>query len=62
MSSAFSLDSKPYWTLDVNAHYRIGQKWTVGLNMANALNEQNYQAFGGDILGRRALIYGQYDW
>ncbi len=53
---------KSYTTFDLNANYRFGDGWTLGLNVANVLDDEHWESFGGDLLGRRALASIAYDW
>jgi outer membrane receptor protein involved in Fe transport len=41
--------------VDLAASYRIDRRWSAGLTVLNALDDEHYEAFGGDLLGRRAL-------
>jgi len=49
-----------YGVLDVNGTYRLTKDITVGADVANLLNDDHYEAFGGDLLGRRALVHVTY--
>ncbi|ANM31912.1 hypothetical protein ABI59_23625 [Acidobacteria bacterium Mor1] len=49
-----------YETFDLNANYHIDQHWSVGVAVANLFDSDHYEAFGGDILGRRALFNVTY--
>ena len=51
-----------YTTVDVNANFRIVDHWKVGTNISNIVDSVHYEAFGGDLLGRRALVYVAFAW
>jgi outer membrane receptor protein involved in Fe transport len=51
-----------YGVVDLNASYRLTQQITVGVDAANLLDRDHYEAFGGDLLGRRALGHLTYAW
>lgn len=51
-----------YEVVALDASYSINDRWSVGLNVSNLLDDQHYQAFGGDLLGRRALVNVAYRW
>ncbi len=51
-----------YEVVDLSANYHIGDNWTVGLNVANLLDDNHFEAFGGDLLERRALGHVAYRW
>ena len=53
---------KSYTTVDLSAEYYINNQWRIGLNVANLLDDNHYQAFGGDILERRALGHVVFSW
>jgi iron complex outermembrane receptor protein len=58
----FQGDVLSYTTVDLVANYAINERWTVGANISNLLNNEHWQAFGGDILGRRALVHVLLTW
>jgi len=44
-----------YTTADLVANYDLTERFTVGLNAANLFDNEHWEAFGGDLLGRRVL-------
>jgi outer membrane receptor protein involved in Fe transport len=51
-----------YGVLDVNASYKLTEHVTAGADVANLLDNVHYEAFGGDLLRRRALGHLTYSW
>jgi len=51
-----------YGTADVVANVRVTDHVALGLNVANALDDEHWESFGGDILGRRALGSVTFSW
>lgn len=51
-----------YTVVDWYADYEISKRWRLGLNVANLLDEEHYEMFGGDLLGRRALGSVTFSW
>ena len=51
-----------YGVLDLNASYKLTKRITAGTDVANLLDNEHYEAFGGDLLGRRALGHLTYSW
>jgi len=51
-----------YEVVDVNAAWRITDRWEIGLYVQNALDDEHYETFGGDLLERRALAHLAYHW
>ena len=51
----FQGDVKSYTTVDINGNYVINDHFQVGVTIANAFDDEHYEAFGGDLLSRRAL-------
>jgi iron complex outermembrane receptor protein len=51
-----------YDTVDVMANFQVNDNFRLGLNVTNALDEEHFQAFGGDVLGRRALGSVTFTW
>lgn len=53
---------KSYGVVDANVNRKLTNTWSIGLDVANALNARHYEVFGGDVLGRRALVSLTYAW
>lgn len=51
-----------YDIVDLVAGYRVNDRLSIGLNVANLFDERHYQIFGGDVLQRRALAYLTWRW
>lgn len=51
-----------YLTADLVAQYDLGRDIIVGLNVANLFDDEHWESFGGDLLGRRALVSVQWGW
>jgi outer membrane receptor protein involved in Fe transport len=51
-----------YAVLDLTGSYRLTGHITAGADVANLLDNDHYEAFGGDLLGRRALAHLTYSW
>ncbi len=51
-----------YEVVNLSANYRVTPAVTVGVDVANLLDDQHWEAFGGDILGRRALGHVSFSW
>jgi len=51
-----------YDVVDLGVNYRITDHLEVGADVSNLLDEENYQAFGGDIVTRRALGHVSFSW
>jgi iron complex outermembrane receptor protein len=58
----FQGDVESYTTVDLNANYRFTDHWKVGVNVANLLDDEHWESFGGDLLGRRALGHVEFSW
>jgi iron complex outermembrane receptor protein len=61
-SATFTGFVESYTTVDLSGNYAFNNHWTVGANIANVFDEEHYQAFGADLLGRRALVHVTYSW
>jgi outer membrane receptor protein involved in Fe transport len=53
---------RSYGVLHLNGSYRLTSHITAGADVANRLDNDHYEAFGGDLLGRRALGRVTYSW
>jgi iron complex outermembrane receptor protein len=51
----FQGDVPSYDTVDVVANFELTRHLKLGLNVANLLDNRHIEAFGGDLVGRRAL-------
>ena len=51
-----------YETVDLTANYYVNDSWSIGLNIANLLDNNHFEAFGGDVLGRRGLANVGFTW
>lgn len=51
-----------YDVVDLAANYRINDKWSVGVDVSNLLDDEHFEIFGGDLLERRALGYIAFSW
>ncbi len=58
----FQGDVESYTTVDVVGNYLLTDHWKVGVNLANLFNNEHWEAFGGDLLGRRALASVTFAW
>jgi hypothetical protein len=48
--------------VNLSANYRFNEKIGFGCDITNALDNSHYEAFGGDLLSRRALGFVSYNW
>jgi outer membrane receptor protein involved in Fe transport len=51
-----------YEVVDLNAGYDINDRWAVGVAVSNLLDNDHFEAFGGDIIARRALGHVTFRW
>jgi iron complex outermembrane receptor protein len=58
----FQGDVESYETFDLAASFHVSDDWTLGVNVANLFDDEHWESFGGDVLGRRALGFVSYDW
>ncbi len=58
----FQGDVESYETFDLTANYRFDDHWSVGLLVTNVSDNEHWEAFGGDILERRALASVAFEW
>ncbi|HEX2834968.1 MAG TPA: TonB-dependent receptor [Thermoanaerobaculia bacterium] len=48
--------------VNVSGSYKINDRFGFGLDISNLLDDEHYEAFGGDILSRRALGFVTVNW
>lgn len=58
----FQGDVESYTTVDLNGEYRFDERWSVGVTVANLFDDEHWESFGGDLLGRRALGNVAFRW
>lgn len=51
-----------YDVINLNANYHLTDNIGFGVDVSNLLDDEHYEAFGGDILSRRALGYLSLNW
>ena len=51
-----------YDVVNLAANYRISDHFGFGADVSNVFDDAHYEAFGGDILGRRALGFVSLNW
>ena len=51
-----------YNVSDLNASYSLTKRLEVSGNVSNVFDQRHYEMFGGDILGRRALVHLAVGW
>jgi outer membrane receptor for ferrienterochelin and colicins len=51
-----------YDVINASGNVRITDMFGVGVDISNVLDDQHYEAFGGDILSRRALAFVSVNW
>jgi outer membrane receptor for ferrienterochelin and colicins len=51
-----------YYVLNVGANFHISDMFGVGFDVSNATDNEHYEAFGGDLLERRALGFVTVNW
>jgi outer membrane receptor protein involved in Fe transport len=51
-----------YDVVNLTANYHFNDSWGIGVDVSNLLDDEHYEAFGGDLLGRRALGFVNYSW
>ena len=58
----FAGDVPSYTTVDLGASFRVTNLVQLGINVANATDNVDRQAFGGDLIARRALVNMTLTW
>ena len=51
-----------YDVLNLAANFRLNEMLGFGVDISNALDNEHYEAFGGDLLERRALGFVSVNW
>jgi len=48
--------------VNLSANYRITNTFGLGMDVSNALDNEHWESFGGDLMGRRALGFVSVNW
>ena len=51
-----------YDVFNVAANYRINEMFAVGADVSNVFDDEHFEAFGGDLMSRRALASVTINW
>lgn len=51
-----------YDLVNLTANYHFADNWMIGVDVSNLLDNEDYQSFGGDLVGRRALARIGFSW
>ncbi len=51
-----------YDVVNLSGNYRISDRFSVGADVSNALDNEHWETFGGDILHRRAVGFVTVNW
>ena len=51
-----------YGLVDLAANVSLSENWRAGINVSNLFDEEHYEIFGGDLLGRRAIAHFSFSW
>jgi iron complex outermembrane receptor protein len=62
VSGVYAGEVPSYEVADLAARYALNRHWTLGLDVANLLDNEHYELVGGDLLRRRAVGYVAYGW
>jgi iron complex outermembrane receptor protein len=49
-------------TVDVSGNYDLNESWRAGVYIANVFEDEHWEAWGADLLPRRALAHLTYSW
>ncbi len=62
VAGVFAGDVPSYDLINLNANVKINDHIGLGLAVSNLLNDDHYESFGGDLVGRRALASVTFGW
>lgn len=62
VSAPFVGDVEAFELVDLAVGLRLAERWSLGAHVANLLDEETFETFGGDLLRRRALLSLGLSW
>lgn len=51
-----------YDVVNLAGHYNFNERFSLAVNVSNVLDDEHWESFGGDIVGRRAIGSMTYRW
>jgi outer membrane receptor protein involved in Fe transport len=51
-----------YDLVNVSGNYQLTNRFGLGVDISNLLDDEHYEAFGGDLMSRRALGFVSVNW
>ena len=61
-AGSFQGHVEEYDLVNLNANYQVTDNIGLSLSVSNLLDDEHYQSFGGDLLGRRAVGSVTFNW
>ncbi|HKI06512.1 MAG TPA: TonB-dependent receptor, partial [Thermoanaerobaculia bacterium] len=55
-------DVPSYGVVDLGFLFRVNDRLSLGIDVSNALDDEHFESFGGDLLSRRALASAAFSW
>ena len=62
VSGVFAGPVPSYTVVDAQTNVQLTRQLTLGVDVANLFDNDHYEMFGGDLLGRRALAHLTFGW
>lgn len=51
-----------YEVVNLSGNYKVNERFGLGVDISNLIDDEHYEAFGGDLLARRALAFVTVNW
>ncbi|MEA2492089.1 MAG: iron complex outerrane recepter protein [Acidobacteriota bacterium] len=51
-----------YDLVNLSGNYQLTDRFGLGVDVSNLLDDEHYEAFGGDLMSRRALAFVSVNW
>ncbi len=61
-AGAFQGRVPSYEVVNLSGDYQVSEQVTLGLNISNLFDDDHYESFGGDLVGRRGIGYVRFNW
>ena len=62
VNAVYEGDVGPYTAIDVSANRDLRGGFNIGVYVANVMDDDHWEAWGGDVIGRRAQAHVTYTW
>ncbi len=61
-TAILTITVESFTTVDLSGNFDFNDHWKAGVHVANLFGDEHWEAFGADVLERRALAHLTFAW